>query len=260
MLAFVQMGVMVTQVMSVVSYIQFVWEAHVKRCGVREANNGQLPDIIDTTGMTARFTALKKPQSSSIDSQSSGSASQAPMAPVAAVAQLPNHTPAPTAFPYGAPTGTPAVRMESEMPTLRGSWGMSSTAGPVGEAFDPHAQQQRAQQRPAIEAGPVPTSNTAQPTSTQVAENPPPDIWAWDNTPVGGGGLSMDVTSQPPSPDKTVPSEREESEVPESAEQMEEKRTWRSWLEKIWESVCEDPRIGFKCGCPPLPHAVLLPT
>ena len=243
----------ISQVMSVVSYVQFMLDAYGKQRAVRAANGGQLPDLIDTAGLTSRLTALKKPQSSPASSQSSSSASPSlmvPVAPAALAPMPPSQPPVPTAFPYGATTvGTSSARMQSSGPSAHTGWGQTSHPGPVGEAFAPHAQHPNAQTNAVYEVERAPNAATSPPGGSTVVESGQPNLWTSCNPPVRGG-RPLDVDSQPASEERKL-TERviSGSDVPESADQIENHTTWRKRLSKLWESVREEPRIGFKCAC-----------
>lgn len=174
-----QLGLLLLMVMTVVSYIAFVYAACVQRARIKRENGGKLPELLPPVD-----------------------AAEIQSAPVATVVRTPSNHDAAAIFP---PQATSPARPSSNNPLYSNEDPIVvdvqvATGGPVAEAYT------GANTDKALDAG----------------------------MPQNGNPLAEEMENCAPA-------------AAESASTFN--GGFWGHVQKFWDSVREDPRIGFRCAC-----------
>ena len=192
--ASLQLGVLLTQFMTVVSYAKLVHSARLHRAAIRQSNGGHQPDL--------------PPPTDTIHNE---------VTPVATVLRSPSNEDPAATFPPEDTSHVPVA-------TVNGATKLSSPPSSLNEndaAVVVNVQTQRAGQ--VATGGPV--------VEAQIAYSEE--------------GTGIDE----PEPHTRGPQARDLEESAEAAAESawQENRGWRGYAWKLWDSVREDPRRGFRC-------------
>lgn len=206
------------EAMSVVAYVLFVWDAYARRGAVRAANGGALPDMIEQSHASTRFTELKRNQNSQYST---------PEIPVAAVSQ-------PVFIPGDESSATPehAPQPAPERPSGRTRFGYFKQARPVGEGFE-----QMAHAPPARHLHPMHQHENVLFVITPDVSGAVPSAALWSGAP------STEFQEEKPVAKLAGKVERLCSSVDSPKISH---RGLRSMLARAWDSVREDDSTGFK--------------
>lgn len=227
------------QAMTLISYGCLVHGARLRRRAERRAHHGTLPHLLPGAALTGRFNAASIPVVSAANIPVAAVVQPAPREdpPVATSATSAETAPAPAlARPLHPPTsGTHACSTSTSMTAVEvteTAWvsqqdPMCDHAAAAEDTHQPHAC------APAPAPAPQPHA-VAESVETEGASER-----------ALGMGVRMDSTHTRHAPRNVLPDSAEQAA--EEAARGGGGQGWRGYAWKLWDSVREDPRRGFRC-------------